>query len=79
MVSEVSEKVWVVKTATDVGVQYYYAALETIGEAVDGIHTLFGVDSKEVVGANRVKNVDHVPDTQIRRVPEGDYTGPLIP
>jgi len=28
---------------------------------------------------NRVKNVDGVPNGEIRLVPEGDYTVPLIP
>jgi len=77
--TKISDQVWVVKTPNSVGAVYYYAAVDTIEAAIAGVRGIHGVDPEIIMGANLVKNVDSVPNGEIRLVPEGDYTGPLIP
>lgn len=77
--SNAPDQVWVVKVPANIGVTHYYAAVDTIENAIAGVRGIHGIDPKTILAALLVKNVDKVPSGEIRLVPEGDYTGPLIP
>lgn len=77
--SKVPSQVWVVKVPANIGAAHYYAAVDTIEDAIAGVRGIHGIDPKTILAALMVKNVDKVPSGEIRLVPEGDYTGPLIP
>ncbi len=66
-------QVWIVRTKMGfcyVGVETESEACRIIAERQHG---------EEIIGAKRVRNVDHVKQGEFRPVPIGDYSGPLIP
>ena len=70
-------QVWIVRTKMRGLHGWYYVGVETESEA-RRITTEKAPD-ENIVGAKRVKNVDHVKQNHFRAVDIGDYWGPLIP
>jgi hypothetical protein len=69
--------VWIVRTAINGLHGWFYVGVENEEEARQ--ITTEKRDGEHIVGAKRVRNVDHVKNGEFRPVPIGDYWGPLIP
>jgi hypothetical protein len=69
--------VWVVKTENGHLHGWYYAAAPTKSDAEKKVAKKYSGET--VVASREVKNVDHVQPEEVKPVPVGHYSGPLIP
>lgn len=75
--TDTPENIWVVRVQHNSLSTYHYAAVNTEDDA----RSLVSAKNSgaKITGAKSVANVDKIKKGKVIQVPEGDYSGPLIP